>query len=153
MWKLKLTNVGYHCSQYPDSNQIVHILTIAILNRFIEVIWSAENYPSRWTRSCTHESQEDLTFLGVSDFFLMLRLDRRSHGTFIHKSVCVKRSLSLCKTRTLAYGTTACYRIGCIIVLLLFTASTFLIVSHAQEQMSSLVSPTRHYECFKREAV
>jgi len=87
--------------------------------------------------------EEDLIFVRISGF-LMFLLDRRSHGICTCKSICVKE---VCKTRTLAYGTTACYRIDCIIVLLLFTASTFLIVSHAQEQISSLMF--RHYEHFK----
>lgn len=103
---------------------------------------SVENR-SRSTRFCTHNLKEDLIFFRISDF-LMFLLDRRSHGICTCKSICVKK---VCKTRTLAYGTTACYRIGCIIVLLLFTASTFLIVSHAQEQISSLMF--RHYGHFK----
>ena len=86
-----------------------------------------------------------------SDLFqrgrFLLNVPSLGRTAFIHVKVYVQKKV--CKTRTLAYGTTACYRIGCIIVLLLFTASTFLIVSHAQEQMSSLVSPTCHYRRFK----
>jgi hypothetical protein len=83
----------------------------------------------------------------------MSLLEHQSHGIYTYKNVCrgwnnVEERKN-CKTRTLACnGTTACYRIGCIIVLLLFTASTFLIVSHAQEQKSSLVAPTRTLRTF-----
>jgi len=44
----------------------------------------------------------DLTFFSVSDF-LMFLLDRRSRSIYTCKSVCGKK---ICKTRTLAYGTT-----------------------------------------------
>jgi len=98
-------------------------------------------------------SRRSLAFFGVSDFILMSLLEHQSHGIYTYKNVCrgwnnVEERKN-CKTRTLACnGTTACYRIGCIIVLLLFTASTFLIVSHAQEQKSSLVAPTRTLRTF-----
>jgi len=93
-------------------------------------------------------SRRSLAFFGVSDFISMSLLEHQSHGIYTYKNVCVEERKN-CKTRTPACnGTTACYRIGCIIVLLLFTASTFLIVSHAQEQMSSLVSPTRTLRTF-----
>jgi len=93
-------------------------------------------------------SRRSLAFFAVSDFISMSLLEHQSHGIYTYKNVCVEERKN-CKTRTPACnGTTACYRIGCIIVLLLFTASTFLIVSHAQEQMSSLVSPTRTLRTF-----
>lgn len=103
---------------------------------------------SVWSSSIVHASRISRR----SDLFQVYQISSQCFfltAKFIRVCVKKKKKGKIHETKTLAYGTTACYRIGCIIVLLLFTASTFLIVSHAQEQISSLVSPTRHYGHFK----